>query len=76
MERLFTIEIRENAQLIAESMPGAAFVFCDDPEEHIVYANEMMWKIVGCDSLEEYMEFTAPLPDYFLGLLETFTKQE
>ena len=23
----------------------------------------------------EYMEFTAPLPDYFLGLLETFTKQ-
>ncbi len=59
MERLFTIEIRENAQLIAESMPGAAFVFCDDPEEHIVYANEMMWKIVGCDSLEEYMEFTG-----------------
>ena len=23
----------------------------------------------------EYMEFTAPLPDYFLELLETFTKQ-
>ncbi len=44
---------------IVESMPGGFFVYHADGDEELIYANEALFRIFGCDTMEEFKELTG-----------------
>lgn len=44
---------------IAERMPGGFFVYRADGEEELIYINQAMLRIFGCDTEEEFRELTG-----------------
>lgn len=65
------IEKNENAQLlfdeksisvieqIAERMPGGFFIYRADGNEELIYVNQALLRIFGCDTEEEFRELTG-----------------
>lgn len=44
---------------ISEEMPGGFFIYKADGDEELLYANNAMLRIFGCDTLEEFKELTG-----------------
>ncbi len=44
---------------IMDDMPGGFFVYRADGDEEIIYINEAMLRIFGCDCIEEFSELTG-----------------
>ena len=42
-----------------EHMPGGFYIYKSDESEELLYANEAVCRIYGCDSLEEFKEFSG-----------------
>ncbi len=46
-------------QKIMDEMPGGFFVYHADGEEKLIHANQSLFRIFGCDTLEEFKELTG-----------------
>ena len=46
-------------QEIGRHMPGGFFIYKAEPPEELLYANEAVFSIFGCDSLEAFKELTG-----------------
>ena len=44
---------------ITTGMPGGFFIYHADGEERLIYANEALYRIYGCESLEEFRAYTG-----------------
>ncbi len=44
---------------ITERMPGGFFIYHADGDEELIYANQALVQIYGCESLEEFKEHTG-----------------
>lgn len=44
---------------ISEEMPGGFFIYKADGDEKLLYTNNAMLRIFGCDTLEEFKELTG-----------------
>lgn len=44
---------------ITAGMPGGFFIYHADGDERLIYANQALIQIYGCESLEEFQEFTG-----------------
>lgn len=44
---------------LGEHMPGGFFIYREDGEEELLYANRAVFEIFGCDSLEEFQALTG-----------------
>ena len=44
---------------IGEQMPGGFFIYKADESEELLYANKAVFRIYGCDSLEEFRAFSG-----------------
>lgn len=44
---------------ILDSMPGGLFVYHADGAEELIYANQAMVRIFGCETMEEFKELTG-----------------
>lgn len=42
-----------------QRLPGGVLVYRDDEKEEILYANDWLMSMVGCSSMEDFMEFTG-----------------
>ena len=51
---------------ITDGMPGGFFIYHADGNEELIYANQAMVNILGCDSLED---FRAYIGNSFRGLV-------
>ncbi|MBP3901136.1 MAG: response regulator [Blautia sp.] len=40
-------------------LPGGLFIYREDETEELIYANDEVWSIYGCESLEEFKEYTG-----------------
>lgn len=56
------IAIDENTfscvEKIADSMPGGFFIYYADGDEQLIYFNQSMMRIFGCETREEFLELT------------------
>lgn len=43
---------------IADSMPGGFFIYHADNDEELIYFNQSMMRIFGCETREEFLELT------------------
>lgn len=43
----------------AEKMPGGCFIYREEPPYELLYVNQAAVKIYGCESVEEFREFTG-----------------
>ncbi len=59
-------EIAKQARKLAEGMPGGFFIYHADGDEEIIYANNAMLLIFGCNTMEEFRELTG---NTFRGLV-------
>ncbi len=57
-EELFKTKL-PGVEWMTEQMPGGFFIYHDDEEQEIIYANRPMYKIFGCENLEEFKELTG-----------------
>ncbi len=59
----FTISFDEQTlpiiEQISEGMPGGFFIYHADGDEELIYINQAMLRIFGCDRLEEFKELTG-----------------
>ena len=59
----FTISFDEHTlpviEQISEGMPGGFFIYHADGDEELVYINNAMLRIFGCDTREEFRELTG-----------------
>ena len=59
----FTISFDEHTlpiiEQISESMPGGFFIYHADGDEELIYINDAMLRIFGCDTREEFRELTG-----------------
>ncbi|MCI8808668.1 MAG: PAS domain-containing protein [Oscillibacter sp.] len=44
---------------ITAGMPGGFFIYHADGDEHLIYANQALIQIYGCESLEEFQDYTG-----------------
>ncbi len=44
---------------ISEGMPGGFFIYHADDNEELIFFNKAMLRIFGCDSKEEFRQFTG-----------------
>ena len=44
---------------ITAGMPGGFFIYHADRDERLIYANQALIRIYGCESLEEFREYTG-----------------
>lgn len=44
---------------ITAGMPGGFFIYHADQDERLIYANQALVQIYGCEDLEEFQEFTG-----------------
>jgi len=44
---------------ITEGMPGGFFIYHADGDERLIYANQALLQIFGCEDLEEFKEYTG-----------------
>lgn len=44
---------------IVDKMPGGFFIYRADDKEELLYANDVMLEIFGCDTLDEFKELTG-----------------
>jgi len=44
---------------ITEGMPGGFFIYHADEDERLIYANQALLQIFGCEDLEEFQEYTG-----------------
>ena len=44
---------------IGKHMPGGFFIYRASGDEELIYANQVVWEIFGCDTLEEFKELTG-----------------
>ena len=55
--------LNEHAFLVIEQitagMPGGFFIYHADQEEELIYANEALVRMFGCESLEDFKEYTG-----------------
>lgn len=56
----------DSIRQIGENMPGGFFVYRANGDEEIIYANEMMLDIFGCDTPDEFQKLTG---NTFAGLV-------
>lgn len=59
----FTISFNEHTlpviEQISEGMPGGFFIYHADGDEELIYINDAMLRIFGCDTREEFRELTG-----------------
>lgn len=59
----FTISFDERTlpiiEQISEGMPGGFFIYHADGDEELIYINDAMLRIFGCDTREEFKELTG-----------------
>lgn len=59
----FTISFDEHTlpiiEQISEGMPGGFFIYHADGDEELIYINDAMLRIFGCDTREEFRELTG-----------------
>lgn len=53
---------------IAENMPGGFFIYHADGDEKLIYINDAMLRIFGCDTREEFRALTG---DTFKGIVHS-----
>ena len=46
-------------EIISEGMPGGFFIYRNDESQELIYFNNMMVKLLGCSSREEFIELTG-----------------
>ncbi len=44
---------------ITMGMPGGFFIYHADGDEQLIYANQALFRIYGCESLEEFQKYTG-----------------
>ena len=44
---------------ITTGMPGGFFIYHADGDKQLIYANQALFRIYGCESLEEFREYTG-----------------
>ncbi len=49
----------QNLTRVAEKMPGGFFIYRADDKEELLYANDVMVDIFGCETLDEFKELTG-----------------
>ena len=49
----------DNLRNVAEKMPGGFFIYRADEKEELIYANDVMLDIFGCDTEEEFRALTG-----------------
>lgn len=49
----------QNLTRVAEKMPGGFFIYRADDKEELLYANDVMLDIFGCDTLDDFKELTG-----------------
>lgn len=59
----FTISFNEHTlpviEQISEGMPGGFFIYHADGDEELIYINDAMLRIFGCDTREEFRKLTG-----------------
>lgn len=59
----FTISFDEHTlpviEQISEGLPGGFFIYHADGDEELIYINDAMLRIFGCDTREEFRELTG-----------------
>ena len=59
----FTISFDEHTlpviEQISEGLPGGFFIYHADGDEELIYINDAMLRIFGCDTREEFLELTG-----------------
>ncbi len=56
---LARLENFEQVRHMADEMPGGFFIYRADGNEDILYANDAMLRIFGCDTMEEFRDWTG-----------------
>ena len=73
-----TIKVIEE---IGGHMPGGFFIYKDDEENTLLYANKVVWNLLGCETLDEFKEFTGFTfrgmvhPDDYDGVVHSIARQ-
>lgn len=69
-KRVFSLDLNEHTlsviEQITDGMPGGFFIYHADGEEKLIYANQSMINIFGCENLEEFREYVG---DSFRGIV-------
>ncbi len=66
---------------IAEFIPGGFFIYYAEGKQELIYANKTVWRIFGCESLEEFKRLTGYTfkgmlhPDDYQAMEESIHKQ-
>jgi len=67
---MFLLDLNEQTlpaiEQITDGMPGGFFIYHADGNEELIYANQAMVGIFGCDSMEEFIEYIG---NSFRGLV-------
>ncbi len=58
--------IAQNILTFIDEMPGGFFIYHSDEEERLIYANQAVLRIFGCDTPEEFFQLTG---NSFKGLV-------
>ena len=58
-EKLMTEQILKVIEQFGEHMPGGFFIYRADEEEKLLYANQAVFDLFGCDSLEDFRDLTG-----------------
>ena len=53
------VETALKIKKVVDQMPGGFFTYYAGGDEEIIYANEAMCQMLGCDTLEEFREWTG-----------------
>ena len=56
---LFDKESMSVIEWISDEMPGGFFIYRAEGDEELLYVNNAMLRIFGCDTLEEFKELTG-----------------